>query len=103
MRLAIHLHLLLHKRGTASLVCVGRTHNQEHHHVAVVLLSVIPVSILCAHGELGEQASGTGVRIETPAQVCAGDQVYGECLHDCPPFSSSSERRHLLPGGALFF
>jgi hypothetical protein len=29
---------------------------------------------------LGEQASWTGVRIETPARVCADDQVFRKCL-----------------------
>jgi len=67
----------------------------------VKLHSSTPRPILRAHGALGEQASGTCVRIETPARVCAGDQVFGECLHDCLPSSSSSERLHLLPGGAL--
>jgi hypothetical protein len=57
-RLTIHLRLLLHKRGTASLVRESRTCNQEHHYAAVALLSFIPVPILCAHGALGEQAFG---------------------------------------------
>jgi hypothetical protein len=101
MRLAIHLRLLLHKRGTVSFVHMGRTHDQEHYHTAVVLLTVIPVPILCAHGELEEQASGTDIRIGTPARVCAGNQVFGERLRDYSPFSSSSERLRLLPGGTL--
>jgi hypothetical protein len=73
----------------------------EHHRAAVMLLSIIPVLILCAHGELGEQASRTGIRIGSSSRVCVDDQVFGKHLRDCSPFSSSSERLHLLPGGAL--
>jgi hypothetical protein len=58
---------------------------------------------------VGEQASGTGVRIGTPVRVCAGDRVFGERLRDCSPssstpscgVSSSSDRLHLLSGGRL--
>jgi hypothetical protein len=54
MRLAIHLRQLLHKRETASLVHESRTHNQEDRRVAVVLLSIIPVtpSVLRANKSL---------------------------------------------------
>ena len=51
-------------------------------HSRLCCLRHIPVLILCAHGELGEQASGTTVRVETLAG-CAGDQVFGERRGDC--------------------
>ena len=38
---------------------------------------------------VGEQASRTGVCVETLARVCAGDQIFGERLRDCSPSSSS--------------
>jgi hypothetical protein len=41
--------------------------------------------ILCVHGALGEQASGTSVCIRTSARVCAGDQIFGKRLRDCSP------------------
>jgi hypothetical protein len=50
---------------------------------------------------LGEQAFGTSVRIGTIARMCVANQVFGERLRDCSPFSSSSKRLHLLPGAAL--
>ena len=51
-------------------------------HSRLCCLRHIPVPILCTHGELGEQASGTTIRVETLAG-CAGDQVFGERRGDC--------------------
>jgi hypothetical protein len=62
------------------------------HHRPVELHPSTPRPILYAHGALGEQASGTGVFIGTPARVFVDDQVFWERLRDCSPSSSSSER-----------
>jgi len=67
---ALHLRLLLHKKESASLVRERRTHNQEHHHAAILQLPVIPIPILHVYVELGEQTFRTAIRQVTPAQVC---------------------------------
>jgi hypothetical protein len=64
-------------KGGLLLLFAGEKHSQEHHYAAVVLLSVIPVPILCAYEEFGEQASGTVVRIATPTRVCGRSGFWG--------------------------
>jgi hypothetical protein len=77
-------------------------HNIQHHCSSVELLPSFPVPILCTHGVLGEQASGTAVRIAIPARMCGWLGFWGASSRllasSCWLSTSSSSSDRLLPG-----
>jgi hypothetical protein len=81
MRLALHLRLLLHKRGTASLVR-KREHIAKNTTMLLLCCSLSLMSQSSTHTDSWESRPLESPSVKRHLLGCAGDQVFRERLRD---------------------